>query len=76
MRRPKRRIVYSADTIPTNNLIEYSRNADLLIMDCFTTSHNIEIARRLFHSTALEAGEVAMAAKAKKLSLKLYSRKG
>jgi ribonuclease Z len=67
--KPGRKIVYSGDCAPDDNIIEAARGADLLIHEAtFEESMKAEAAGR-FHSTAKGAAEVAKAAGVKRLAL-------
>jgi len=67
--RKGRVVVYTGDTRPTERIVEFSRNADVLIHDA-TFSHDLfERARAEGHSTVREAAEVAAAAAVKRLYL-------
>lgn len=67
--RPGRKIVYSADTRPTDKVIEYAKNADLLIHDSTFLSDLEDVAEEYAHSTARQAAEIAKRANVKKLVL-------
>ncbi len=64
-----RKIVYTGDTKPTSELIEFCRNADLLIHDSTFAEEHADKAEEDFHSTCVQAAEVANKAKVKKLIL-------
>lgn len=67
--RKGRSVVYTGDTRPTERIVEFSKNADVLIHDA-TFSHELfERAKAEGHSTAREAAEVAAAAAVKRLYL-------
>ncbi len=67
--RKGRVVVYTGDTRPAERIIEFSKNADILIHDA-TFSHELfERAKAEGHSTAKEAAEVAAAAAVKRLYL-------
>ncbi|MCS7135813.1 MAG: ribonuclease Z [Nitrososphaerota archaeon] len=67
--RKGRVVVYTGDTRPTERIVEFSRNADVLIHEA-TFSHNLsERAKAEGHSTAREAAEIAAAAAVKRLYL-------
>ncbi len=67
--RPGRKIVYSGDTRPCDEVIEISRNADLLIHDGTLAEEKLEWAKESLHSTAREAAEVALEAGVSRLIL-------
>jgi ribonuclease Z len=62
-----RKIVYVADTRPTQNTITISKNATLLIHEATYTSEFIELAKQRFHSTSMESAKIAKTAKVKNL---------
>jgi ribonuclease Z len=57
--RPGRKVVYSGDTRPTENVVELAQNADLLIHDGTLEDELIDKAYEDGHSTAGQAAEVA-----------------
>jgi ribonuclease Z len=57
--RPGRRFVYTGDTSPSDDTIEISRSADLLVHDATFGDEETERARDTGHSTAREAATVA-----------------
>lgn len=60
--------VYSGDTIYNTKLIEFSKNADLLLTDAgYTDKHDVGV--KLVHMTARENGIIANETKVKKLLL-------
>jgi len=67
--RPGRKIVYSGDTRPTDSLVKFAANADLLIHDATFDDELMERAQEDGHSTPSQAAETAMKAKAKWLVL-------
>ncbi len=67
--RPGRKIVYTGDTRPIENLAEFAKNADLLIHDATFDDDLWERAREDGHSTPSQAAETAKKAGAKKLVL-------
>lgn len=60
-------IVFSSDTKANDRLIEFSKNADLLIIDA--PYRNSAKPQEAMHMTAYQAGKAALAANAKKLIL-------
>jgi len=68
-RRPGRKIVYTGDTKPTENLAKFAENADLLIHDATFDDELLERALEDGHSTPCQAAETAKKAKVKKLIL-------
>ncbi|PSP76713.1 ribonuclease Z [Halobacteriales archaeon QS_3_64_16] len=67
--RPGRTVVYTGDTRPTEDAIEATADADLLIHDATFAADHRERARSTAHSTAAEAASVARQAGAKRLAL-------
>ena len=67
--RPGRRIVYTGDTRPTDEVLEASRGADLLIHDSSLAHDLIDWARETMHSTAREAALLAKEAGVQELIL-------
>jgi ribonuclease Z len=70
---PGRKVVYSGDTAKCQNIIDYSKNADLLIHEA-TCSHDM-IKGRHGHTSAKQAAEIAGDADVKRLALTHISRK-
>jgi len=62
-------VCYSGDTRPSINLIRLAKNANLLIHEASFTHDNVELAYATWHSTALQAGEIACKAGVKRLAL-------
>lgn len=73
--RPRKglKIVYSGDTSPCNSIIEASFNADVLIHEATFSSANEYEARASFHSTAIDAAQVASRAAVRLLLLTHFS---
>jgi len=67
--RPGRKIVYTGDTKPSSRLIEFSRDADVLIHDATFSSDLEKEAEKEGHSTASQAAEIALRAGVKRLYL-------
>jgi ribonuclease Z len=68
-KRPGRKIAYSGDSVPDDNLAEAARGADVLIHEAtFDSSMKDEAAERM-HSTALGAAGLAKRAGVKRLIL-------
>jgi len=67
--RPGRKIVYSGDTRPCDKVIEYAKDADILIHDSTFLSDLEDLAREYAHSTARQAAEIASKANVDKLIL-------
>ncbi|MEM0492633.1 MAG: ribonuclease Z [Candidatus Thermoplasmatota archaeon] len=64
-----RKIVISGDTEPYEDLIKFSKDADVIIHDSTFTSDLEDIAREYGHSTAYQAAEIAYRANAESLYL-------
>jgi len=62
-------LVYSSDTSPCEGIAELAREADLLLHESTFRAGAEELANRLGHSTARQAGEVAAAAGVDRLAL-------
>ncbi|WP_292462719.1 ribonuclease Z [Methanolobus sp.] len=67
--RPGRKIVYSGDTRPCPEILEASRDADLLIHDSTLANDQQEWAKESMHSTAEEAALLAKEANVSMLIL-------
>ena len=69
--RPRRgrKIVISSDTKPCDELIYFSKDADVLIHDSTFDSELEDVANKYGHSTAFQAAEIAKKAEVKKLFL-------
>ncbi len=67
--RKGRIVVYTGDTRPTDRIVEFSINADVLIHDATFSHELLERAKMEGHSTAKEAAETAAAAAVKRLYL-------
>jgi ribonuclease Z len=62
-------LVYAADTRPCENVVEYAQDADLLIHEAYSLEDGAQQAHAFGHSTAAEAGGIALSAGAKSLIL-------
>ncbi len=54
-----RKVVYSGDTKPSEEVVALARGADVLIHDCTLDSSHADLAASFGHSTAAEAARVA-----------------
>ena len=64
-----RKIVISGDTTPYDKLIDFSKDADVLIHDATFDSELEDIASEYGHATAFQAAEIAKKANVEKLFL-------
>jgi len=64
-----RKIVITGDTKPSAKLVDFSKDADVLIHDATFDSELEEIAGQYGHTTAYQAAEIAKKAKVEKLFL-------
>lgn len=67
--RPGRKVVYTGDTRPCSSVVQAAESADLLIHEATFGNEEKERAVETEHSTALEAGQVALAARVRRLAL-------
>jgi ribonuclease Z len=67
--RKGRKIVISGDTIPVENMIDFARNADVLIHEATFDTSMEEISLEYGHTTAAQAAEIAKKAKVDRLFL-------
>ena len=67
--RKGRKIVISGDTKPYTKLIDFSKNADILIHDATFDSELEDIAKDYGHTTAFQAAEIAKKANVEQLFL-------
>jgi ribonuclease Z len=68
-KRPGRLLVFTGDTRPCAGVVDAAQGADLLIHEATFGDEEKDRAKETGHSTAREAAQVALAAKAKKLVL-------
>lgn len=64
-----RKMIYSGDTRPTEKMISFAKNANVLVFESTFLSSEQEKAEEYFHSTAKEAAQVAQKAGVKQLVL-------
>src|SRR5947207_2827804 len=67
--RPGRKVVITGDTRPCASVVDAAAGADLLVHEATFGEEEKDRAKETGHSTAREAAQVALAAKAKKLVL-------
>jgi len=63
------KIVYSGDTLPCEEMIQFAKNATVLIHESTYNSSDVEKAYNNFHSTSHQAAKIAKAANVKELIL-------
>lgn len=68
-KRPGRLIVFTGDTRPCASVVDAAQGADLLIHEATFGEEEKDRAKETGHSTAREAAQVALAAKARRLVL-------
>lgn len=67
--RQGRKIVFSGDTKPLDTMVEFSKNADVLIHEATFDSNLEDVAGQYGHTTAHQAAEIAKKANVSKLVL-------
>jgi len=72
-KKPGRKIVYSGDTLPTSDMVEIAKNADLLIHEATFAQDKEKEAAERFHTTIKQAAEIAKKAGVKQLALMHFS---
>lgn len=70
---PARRYAYCSDTLYSETIIEQIRGVDLLFHEATFSNYELPRARETFHSTAFQAGEIALKAQVKKLIIGHFS---
>lgn len=70
---PPRSYAYCSDTIYTENIAAFVKDVDLLYHESTFLDDHIERAKKTFHTTARQAGQMARAANAKQLLLGHFS---
>ncbi len=68
-KQPGRKIVYSGDALPSEDIVEAARGADLLIHEATFESEKKDEAKERLHSTAEDAAKAAKSAGVKHLIL-------
>ncbi len=67
--RAGRLVVYTGDTRPCESVVDVAEGADLLVHEATFSEEEKDRAQETDHSTAAQAAQVALAAKAKRLVL-------
>ena len=68
-KRPGRKVTYSGDTAPSENLIKLGQDSDILIHEATFSKELLEVAREKKHSTSVDAANAAIKMKVKQLIL-------
>jgi len=68
-KRTGRKVTYSGDTIPCENLIELGKDSDVLIHEATFSKEHSDIAEEKMHSTSVDAATDAKKMGAKQLIL-------
>lgn len=68
-----RKVVYTGDTLPTKQLLEFARDCDVLVHDATAETSMEDKANKYGHSTAKQAAQVAKECGAKALILTHFS---
>ncbi|MFH1835986.1 MAG: ribonuclease Z [Methanobacteriota archaeon] len=72
---PGRKVVYTGDTRPSENVVKLAEGADVLIHECMFSSEDEEKTQDAAHSTTKQAAQVAKDAGVKKLFLTHISQR-
>jgi ribonuclease Z len=72
---PGRKVIYTGDTKPCENVIKLAKDCDVLIHDSTFSEEQDDIVCEMGHSTAKQAAEVAKSANAKALYLTHISQR-
>lgn len=70
---PARRYAYCSDTIYLERIIEQIKGVDLLFHEATFTQKDLPRAKETFHTTAEQAGKIALAAEVKQLVIGHFS---
>lgn len=70
---PPRQYAYCSDTIYWENIVDQIRGVDLLFHEATFAQEDIPRAKETFHTTAEQAGKIALAAGVKKLMIGHFS---
>jgi ribonuclease Z len=73
--RPGSIFAFIMDTRPCAGAVALARDADLVVMEATYTSDHQELANQYLHSTALDAGNTALAAAARRLAITHFSQR-
>lgn len=68
-KRPGRKVTYSGDTVPCENLIKLGMNSDILIHEATFSKDLADVAKEKMHSTSVDAAKIANKMNAKQLIL-------
>ena len=72
---PGRKVVYTGDTKPCENVIKIAKDCDVLIHDSTFSEDQDDVVEEMGHSTAKQAAEIAKSANAKALYLTHISQR-
>jgi ribonuclease Z len=70
---PSRKYAYCSDTIYNEKIVEQIKGVDLLFHESTFAQNEIPRARETYHTTARQAGQIALAANVKKLLIGHFS---
>lgn len=65
----EKKVAYSGDSLPNEELLRYAKDADFLIHDVILMKDKLELAEKTMHTTSESAGQIANKANAKILAL-------
>ena len=72
-RRKGNKIVYSGDTTPCEEMVEFAKDSTILIHESTYMTEDADKAEENFHSTSADAAEIAKASNSKELILTHFS---
>ena len=72
-RRKGNKIVYSGDTTPCEEMVEFAKDSTILIHESTYMTEDADKAEENFHSTSADAAEIAKASNSKELVLTHFS---
>jgi len=70
-----KKLVFITDTLPNSNAVKLAKNTDILIHEATFGHHMKEKAKKHFHTTEIQAMEIADEAKVKRLILTHFSQR-